>query len=971
MSDNYSRMRQIVGTSSEWLANDIVLGNGEIALERVDALTIKLKIGDGVKKFSQAPYFASGISEAPNVAGLYARDGVSAAWALLGNIVTQNSNAVNITGGTISGISSLGVTGPVSLSIPLPVTSGGTGASALIGYVKGNGANAMTASATVPVADISGTIPVSNGGTGATTLTGYVKGNGTGAFTASASVPAADISGTLPVNKGGTGLSSYVLNGILYANSTSSITTSSSLTFNGSSFIVNGTAGIGGDPGLAVSLFIGRVMNGGGAPVATGVLNSGTIQSSVTTEANYFTTSVATQAASFTLDTLRHYRAYQGNFGAGSAVTNQFGFYVSNTLIGAVNNYGFYGDIPAGANRWNLYMNGAAPNYIAGSLGIGTTSLADANLSINKPITGAATAYGVIIQGNIQSDVTSGAIGCFSGIGTAAAAFTVPFLNHFTAAQGTFGAGSIVTTQTGYSANTSLIGAANNRGFQAGDIGGAAATTGKTNTGFYSNLSIATGGGAAWNFYAGGTAPNYFAGSLGIGTFPTDGRKLTVGGMITNIPSSGGNAVGVYNSITFAGDVTNAAQGFNTLISTEAVAHTVAQLIHYKASQGTIGAGTTVTTEIGFYASAINVGGLTNIGFFADDSGGAAATTGKANIGFQSVVSASTGGGQAWNFYANGTAPNYFAGNISSGGSFYTNISVNVTAVNKGGINFAIGDASHSGILSFLKTDGSRFGYIGYADLVPNGGIYYVNENGGPHSFIGSLVSSSSGQGGLVLRDSSTTVNSNFIQFTDSAQSAQYASIQALSYGAMRLFAGSDNRFVIEQGEVIIGALNNAGIITGTSNNPGIQLTKAGGIYCQRNDAANIAVSKAAGYTVGDFFSTYVNGVWTGSIQTNGSTITFVPASDERLKTNIEDALTAGAIIDALKVRQFDWKATGKHKNYGVIAQEVLPIFPEAVKEVEALDDVFFGVDPMEFVYMLLKEVQELRARVAVLEGAK
>jgi hypothetical protein len=43
--------------------------------------------------------------------------------------------------------------------------------------------------------ELTGTIPVSNGGTGASTLTGYVKGNGTAAMTASATVPSTDITG--------------------------------------------------------------------------------------------------------------------------------------------------------------------------------------------------------------------------------------------------------------------------------------------------------------------------------------------------------------------------------------------------------------------------------------------------------------------------------------------------------------------------------------------------------------------------------------------------------------------------------------------------------------------------------------------------------------------------------------------------------------------------------------------------------
>ena len=46
-------------------------------------------------------------------------------------------------------------------------------------------------------ANIVGTVAVANGGTGATTLTGYVKGNGTSAFTASSTIPTTDLSGTV------------------------------------------------------------------------------------------------------------------------------------------------------------------------------------------------------------------------------------------------------------------------------------------------------------------------------------------------------------------------------------------------------------------------------------------------------------------------------------------------------------------------------------------------------------------------------------------------------------------------------------------------------------------------------------------------------------------------------------------------------------------------------------------------------
>ncbi len=50
---------------------------------------------------------------------------------------------------------------------------------------------------------VTGTLPVANGGTGATTLTGYVKGNGTSAMTASSTIPASDVTGLATVATSG------------------------------------------------------------------------------------------------------------------------------------------------------------------------------------------------------------------------------------------------------------------------------------------------------------------------------------------------------------------------------------------------------------------------------------------------------------------------------------------------------------------------------------------------------------------------------------------------------------------------------------------------------------------------------------------------------------------------------------------------------------------------------------------------
>lgn len=60
------------------------------------------------------------------------------------------------------------------------------------------------------------------------------------------------------------------------------------------------------------------------------------------------------------------------NSGGGTLTTNQ-GFYVAPQTAGA-NVYGFRGSVASAASRYNLYMDGTADNYLAGNLGIGTSS---------------------------------------------------------------------------------------------------------------------------------------------------------------------------------------------------------------------------------------------------------------------------------------------------------------------------------------------------------------------------------------------------------------------------------------------------------------------------------------------------------------------------------------------------------------------------------------------------------------------
>ena len=144
----------------------------------------------------------------------------------------------------------------------------------------------------------------------------------------------------------------------------------------------------------------------------------------------------------------------------------------------------------------------------AGQVGIGTSSITGYRLRIGGSITGATTSYGGSLDLAVSSDVTSIALGVHTNISTQAASFTLANLRHYSARQSTIGAGSIVTNQYGYWADSTITGATNNYGF-------------------YGNIASGTG---RWNFYANGTADNYFAGQVQLGAGTVSAPALSTTG---------------------------------------------------------------------------------------------------------------------------------------------------------------------------------------------------------------------------------------------------------------------------------------------------------------------------------------------------------------------------------------------------------------------------------------------------------
>ena len=139
------------------------------------------------------------------------------------------------------------------------------------------------------------------------------------------------------------------------------------------------------------------------------------------------------------------------------------------------------------------------------------------------------------------------------------------------------------------------------------------------------------------------------------------------------------------------------------------------------------------------------------------------------------------------------------------------------------------------------------------------------------------------------------------------------------------------------------------------------------GFMSHVRDGAAIAVYNRL-TSDGDIIEFRKDGTTVGRISVTSSATAYNTSSDRRLKENIDDADDAGSLIDAIQVRKFDWKVDGSHQRYGMIAQELNDVVPEAVSVPENEEEMQ-SVDYSKLVPMLVKEIQSLRNRITELEA--
>jgi hypothetical protein len=376
----------------------------------------------------------------------------------------------------------------------------------------------------------------------------------------------------LGVNTGTAG--AFVVNGGVLGTPSSgtvtNLTGTASININGTVGATTANTGVFTTARATTSVGIGSV-----APTATNFYNNktitgstisyanrtdATIQSDVTSVARIYSSSVTTAASAFTLNNLTHFWAVSGGVGAGSAITNLYGFYSGGSLVDATTNYQFYAeDTSAVASAKTAYGYYSAVNTA----------------------TGGGTAYAFYAQGTAQS-VFNGNVGIGKTPSTA------------------LDVNGTVTATTFSGAGTSLTGTASSL-----SIGGTAANA--TNVGITNDVATAVAVYPTWVTSNTGNLPQKVS-STKLSFIPSTGILSVTGLSLTNALNaiSGGTGFGSYavGDILYASTTT--ALSKLTLGTTNYVLTAGASAPQYVAqSTLSVGTATTATNLAGGAASQI------------------------------------------------------------------------------------------------------------------------------------------------------------------------------------------------------------------------------------------------------------------------------------------------------------------------------------------------------------------------------
>jgi hypothetical protein len=170
--------------------------------------------------------------------------------------------------------------------------------------------------------------------------------------------------------------------------------------------------------------------------------------------------------------------------------------------------------------------------------------------------------------------------------------------------------------------------------------------------------------------------------------------------------------------------------------------------------------------------------------------------------------------------------------------------------------------------------------------------------------------------------------------------------------GVLRLGTANSERMRIDSSGALLVGKTSSDITTS-----GLQFDNNSG------NSGRIRLTKSASGSFSVFLN-YHSGTYVGGIDISNTATSFPTSSDIRLKKDIVDASSATEKIDQIRIVSHGWKHDDSMVEFGVIAQELYTIAPQAVTKGDDGEEIekTWGVDYSKLVPMLLKAHQEQQA---------